>query len=160
MKVHLALALIAAAAVPSYSEVRLPKMFSSHAVLQRDQPIHIWGWSDAGESVTVSLNGVNQSATGDRFGHWSVYLPPQPAGGPYQLIVNKTVLDDIMVGDVWFASGQSNMEMPLMGFPGSAVVKNAEEEIRNANQPGLRLLYIPHNTSSFPLNEFEGDVKW
>src|SRR4051812_14840819 len=94
------------------------------------------------------------------WGHWSVYLAPQSAGGPFPLTVtgrNKIVLDDILIGDVWFASGQSNMEMPLNGFPGSAVVKNAAEEIRNANQPGLRLLFIPHHATPYPLNDFEGN---
>jgi len=145
------------------AEIRLPKILSSHAVLQRAQPIHIWGWSEPGETVSVSFIGSTQIATGDRLGHWSLYLPPRPAGGPFQLTVagaNKIVLNDILVGDVWFASGQSNMEMPLMGFPGSAVVKNAAAEIRNANQPNLRLLLIPQKASPNPLTDFEGNVAW
>ncbi|MBV8569534.1 MAG: sialate O-acetylesterase [Acidobacteriaceae bacterium] len=160
MRFFFLLALVAGAA---NAEVRLPKILSSHAVLQRDTPLHIWGWSDPGETVSISFNGVTDSARGDRLGRWSVYLPPQSAGGPYQLSIagtNKLLLDDILIGDVWFASGQSNMAMPLAGFPGSAVVKNAEEEIRNANQPALRLLLIPRKPSAYPLNDFDGNASW
>ncbi len=145
------------------AEVRLPKIFSSHAVLQREQPIHIWGWSDPGEKVSASLNDSSQSVAADRLGRWDVYLPPQKAGGPYQLTVsgtNKIVLDDVLIGDVWFASGQSNMEMPMNGFPGSAVLKNAAEEISRANHPDMRLLFVPHKASMFPLSDFEGAVHW
>ncbi len=144
-------------------EVRLPKILSSHMVLQRDRPIHVWGWSEPGERVTASLDGASQSASGDRLGHWSLYLPPRAAGGPLQLTVagtNRIVLDDILMGDVWFASGQSNMEMPLSGFAGSAVLKNGAEEIRRANQPKLRLLFIPHKASVYPLADFEMTRGW
>ena len=104
-------------------------------VLQRDRPIHIWGWSDPGEEVTVSMAGASQSASGDGLGRWSVYLPPQPDNGPVQLTItgtNQIILDDILMGDVWFASGQSNMEMPLIGFPG---IGGAEER-RRGDSPG------------------------
>jgi sialate O-acetylesterase len=160
MKATLLAAFAALLTLPAYGAVRLPKIFSDHAVLQRDRPVHVWGWSEPGESVSVSLNGSGGSAVADRLGKWSVYLPPQPAGGPYKLTVNQTELNDIMLGDVWFASGQSNMEMPLSGFPNSAVVKNGEEEIRNSNNPKLRLLFIPHKTSSYPLADFDGKVAW
>lgn len=156
------LAFLAFATVAS-ANVRLPKIFSSHAVLQRDQPIHIWGWAEPGETVSASLNGVNASAPANRLGRWDVYLAPQKAGGPYDLTIageNRIVLDDILIGDVWFASGQSNMEMPLSGFPRSAVVKNAAEEIAQANHPNIRLLLVPRHPSSYPLNDFDGNVQW
>ncbi len=82
-----------------------------------------------------TLSGATRSATGDKLGRWSLYLPPQPAGGPVQMTVagdNRIILEDVLIGDVWFASGQSNMEMPLSGFPGSAVVKDGANEIRQA----------------------------
>jgi hypothetical protein len=106
-------------------------------VLQRDRPIHIWGWSDPGEKVAVAFHGTSRDTLGDRLGNWSVFLPPEAAGGPYQLTVtssNKIVLDDVLIGDVWFASGQPNMEMPLKGFPG-APLKDSAEEIAHAGQP-------------------------
>jgi sialate O-acetylesterase len=155
--------LMAIIATSARAAIRLPKILSSHAVLQQDQPIHIWGWSDPGENVTTSLGKETVTATGDRLGRWSAYLPPQHAGGPFQLTVagtNKIVLDDILLGDVWFASGQSNMEMPLSGFTGSAVVHNAAEEIRNANQPAMRLLLIPRKATPYPLNDFEDNAAW
>jgi sialate O-acetylesterase len=135
------------------AEVTLPKMLSSHMVLQRDRPIHLWGWADPGEQVTASLHGASASAKADGLGHWNIYLPPEQAGGPYQVTIagaNTIILDDVMIGDVWFASGQSNMELPLMGFPGSAVVTNGEEEIRNATHPDIRLLHIPEKATPYP----------
>ena len=128
------------------AEVRLPKLWSDHAVIQRDRPIHVWGWADVGEHVSATLHGASgsadetASAITDSLGHWSLYLPPRPAGGgAYALTVagsNSITLNDLLMGDVWLASGQSNMEMPLLGFPGSAVLKNGAEEIKAANSPG------------------------
>ena len=137
------------------SEVKLPNILSSHMVLQRDQPIHIWGWSAPGEKVTVAFQGTTRETSGDTLGAWSVYLPPQNAGGPYQLTVTATntiSLDDILIGDVWFASGQSNMEMPLKGFPG-APLKDGAAEIAHAGPPQIRLLHIPTKASDFPLRD-------
>jgi sialate O-acetylesterase len=140
------------------AEVRLPKILSSHMVLQRGRPIHLWGWSNPGERVSAALNGVTQSTSANQFGQWSLYLPPQSAGGPFQLTVtssNTVVLDDVLIGDVWFASGQSNMEMPLKGFPGQAALKNSAEEISHADQPTIRLLFVRHKASAFPLKDYE-----
>lgn len=154
--------LLAALAVPAVrGEVRLPKILSSHMVLQRDCPIHLWGWAEPGESVSATFKGVSQTATADRLGHWSLYLLPQPAGGPFPLTVkgsNTLELEDVLIGDVWFASGQSNMEMPLLGFPGNAVLKNSEEEIKNAIQPNIRLLFVRHKASEYPLPDY--DQSW
>jgi sialate O-acetylesterase len=153
--------LVAATGFVSHAEVKLPHVLSSHMVLQRDRPVHIWGWSEPGEKVTVSLNAASQTATGDQLGHWSVYLPPQAAGGPFQVKVsgtNNIALDDVMIGDVWFASGQSNMEMPLKGFPGNAVVNNAAEEIRTANHPNIRFLLVSRTAVEFPLPDY--DASW
>ena len=134
-------------------EARLPGILSSHMVLQRDKPIHIWGWSDPGEKVSVEFHGISRTVAGDRLGNWSVFLPPETAGGPYQLSVtgsNRIVLDDVLIGDVWFASGQSNMEFPLKGFAG-APLKDSAEEIARASQPQIRLLHIPQKAAAFPL---------
>ena len=139
---------------------RLPGILSSHMVMQRDKPIHVWGWAAPGEKVTVEFRGTSREGAADKLGNWSVFLPPEAAGGPYQLTVtgsNKIVLDDVLIGDVWFASGQSNMEMPLEGWPG-AQVKNAAEEIAHADQPQIRLLYIPHKSADYPLRN--ADASW
>jgi sialate O-acetylesterase len=150
------------------AELRLPKLWSDHAVIQRDRPIHVWGWADVGERVTATLRGSNggadetASATADSLGHWSLYLAPRPGGGAYTLAVSEgqmggsTILvRDLLMGDVWLASGQSNMEMPLLGFPGSAVLKNGPEEIQAANHPEIRLLNEPKRFSDFPLQDQE-----
>ncbi len=132
-------------ALPAWSEVTLPKLLSDHAVLQRDAPIHIWGWASPGEEVTVTLHGQKQSATADGLGKWSLFLMPEHAGGPYSMTVrasNTITLSDVLIGDVWFASGQSNMQIPLNGFPGSAVIKDAAQEIAQANLPEVRLLHV------------------
>jgi sialate O-acetylesterase len=129
-------------------------------VLQRERPIHLWGWSAPGEKVSVTLHGVSRATAGDSLGNWSVFLPPEAAGGPYQLTVtgsNQIVLEDILIGDVWFASGQSNMEMPLKGFAG-APLKDSAEEIAHAGQPQMRLLHIPHKAADFPLEN--SDTAW
>jgi sialate O-acetylesterase len=157
------LSLIALSIPGVRAEVKLPKILSSHMVLQRDQPVHLWGWSEPGEKVSATLNGSTQSTIGDRLGKWNLYLAPQSAGGPFELTISGTntiTLDDVLIGDVWFASGQSNMEMPLSGFPGSAVVKDGAQEIANANQPNLRLLFVPHKTSAYPLPDFDTNQGW
>ena len=142
------------------AQVRLPNVLSSHAVLQRDQPIHVWGWSDPGETVTVHFHDQTRTASADNLGKWSLWLTPQHAGGPYTLTAQGSsgtgsgvTLSDILVGDVWVASGQSNMEMPLNGFPGNAVLKNGQQEIAQANLPTVRLLRIEHKPSNFPEND-------
>lgn len=139
-------------------EVRLPHMLSDHAVLQRQMPLHVWGWAEAGEKVTVSFHSQRQSAVADELGRWSMSLRPEEAGGPYALTVqgsNTIRLEDILVGDVWFASGQSNMEFPLNGFPGSAVLKNGPEEIAAATQPQVRLLRFDRKASEYELHDQE-----
>ncbi|HEX4169768.1 MAG TPA: sialate O-acetylesterase, partial [Bryobacteraceae bacterium] len=141
---------MAISAVAANGEVRLPKLLSSHMVIERDRPVHLWGWADVNETVTAMLNGATQSSTADRYGHWSLYLPPQAAGGPFEIKIsgsNQIVLSDVLSGDVWFASGQSNMEMPLAGFPGAAI-KNSAAEISQANQPAIRLLLVQKKASA------------
>ncbi len=145
----LLLTLIAATA---RAEVALPNVLSSHAVLQRDRPIRIWGTAAPGEAIAVRFHAQEAGTAADVLGQWSVALRPEPAGGPYTLTVrgsNTVTLEDLLVGDVWFASGQSNMEMPLRGFPGSAVLKNGAAEIAAATEPRLRLLRIPHTSSQY-----------
>ncbi|HEX8710274.1 MAG TPA: sialate O-acetylesterase, partial [Terracidiphilus sp.] len=147
------LLLLAFAAHSARAEVTLPKILSSYMVLQRGRPIHFWGWADPGEQVKATLRGSSASTTADKLGNWSLYLPPENAGGPYTVTIsgtNSIVLNDVLIGDVWFASGQSNMQLPLMGFPGSAVVNNADNEIRNAANPNLRLLLVPTIAKPYP----------
>ena len=162
MKLLYSLALFALA-LTANAEVTLPKVFSSHMVLQRDMPIHIWGDAAPGEQVTVDLHGTTNTATTDNLGRWSLRLPAQSAGGPFALTIhgtNTVQLDDILIGDLWIASGQSNMEMPLAGFPGSAVVKDADKEIAAANYPQIRLLLVEKDVSDYPLEDVKAATGW
>ena len=142
------------------SQLRLPHILSDHAVLQRDRPLHIWGWDAPGTAVTIAFRHQHISTRADDLGAFSVYLAPEPAGGPDSLTIQGTTsitLSDILVGDVWFASGQSNMEMPLRGFPGSAVIKDSDKEIATANDPAvcgqMRLLLFDRKTNDYPLDD-------
>jgi sialate O-acetylesterase len=163
MNLRLCLALcLAASSFFASAEVSLPKVFSSHMVLQRDMPIHVWGFAAPAEQVTVDFHGSSASATADNVGRWSVYLPPQPAGGPFTLTVraaNTVSLDDILLGDLWLASGQSNMEMPLAGFS-NAPLNDSEKEIAAANHPQIRLLLVDRDTSEYPLADVKGAKGW
>lgn len=143
---------------------RMPHLFSDHAVLQRNAPIHVWGWSDADEGITVSFHEQKLTTTANRYGEWSLWLQPEAAGGPYTMSVTGSAgsagdpakaitISDLLVGDVWVASGQSNMEIPLRGFPGNAVIKNAAAEIAGANLPQVRLLRIANTASNYPADD-------
>ncbi len=99
-----------------YAEVSLPKLFSDHMVIQRDQPINIWGWGNVGEKVTISFNGENYKTTANESGRWKVIMKKMPAGGPHTMTVsgvNVITFRDILMGDVWVCSGQSNMQWNL-----------------------------------------------
>ena len=144
------------------AEIRLPNLLSDHAVLQRGGPIHVWGWATPGAKLTISFHDQTLHAAANDLGEWTANLMPEDAGGPYVLTINggadegKKVVADVMVGDVWIASGQSNMEMPLRGFPPTAFVQNAEQEIAAADNPMLRLLLVRHKSSDVPLQDVDG----
>lgn len=142
------------------AELRLPKVLSAHGVLQRDRPLHIWGWSDPASCVRVSFHDQTKQGCADRLGVWSVYLDPEAAGGPYVLTVTTTgapattlTVDDLLVGDVWFASGQSNMEIPLKGYAPDTQIKDGAKEIAAATHPRIRLLRLTTTASSYPLDD-------
>jgi sialate O-acetylesterase len=138
------------------AELRLPHVLSNHMVVQREKPVHIWGWASPGAQIAVTVGHEHLSATADDLSHWSAYLPPMPAGGPYDITIEgdsgHIVLQDVLVGDLWIASGQSNMEMPLRGF-GSNLVKDGESAITHATDGKVRLLRLPHVSASYPLDD-------
>jgi sialate O-acetylesterase len=107
---------IALSGTVALADVSVPKLFSDHMVLQRDKPIKIWGWADSGEAVKVSLAGESATAVADADGTWMITLPALPAGGPHSVSIegnNKLVLQDVLIGEVWIASGQSNMQWAM-----------------------------------------------
>ena len=137
-----------AVAAPASANVTLPHVFGSHMVLQRDQALPVWGWADPGEKVSVQIGDQPAvTTTANKAGQWRVTLPKMPAGGPFTMKVvgtNTVTLDDVLVGEVWLCSGQSNMEMVV------ASCINAQEEIAAANYPQIRQIKVPKLTASVP----------
>jgi sialate O-acetylesterase len=128
-------------------QVRLPLLISNGMVLQRNTPLKIWGWASPGEEVTVSFNGYNGKAVADANGNWLTVIPEQQAGGPYTMTVtasNSITINDILVGDVWLCSGQSNMELQI-----SRVMDMFAEDIKKINNPYIRHYKTPTNRYSY-----------
>ena len=145
--------LCAALASSTWAEVRLPALFGDHMVVQSGVPIHVWGWADPGEVVQVDFLGQQASTTASETGRWETYLDPAGAGGPHTLEVrggNRIIIEDIHVGEVWVASGQSNMVWPLRRS------RNAEEEIASAEYPGIRYFKVELATSDSPQEDVRG----
>ncbi|MGE0018381.1 MAG: sialate O-acetylesterase [Draconibacterium sp.] len=125
----------------SFADVRLPKLVSDGMILQRETPVKIWGWADAGEKVNVKFNNQTIETITSTEGKWSVMLAPQKAGGPFEMTIsgkNQIHLENILFGDVWFCSGQSNMETTL-----SRVSPLYEKEIETSANPEIRLFQVP-----------------
>lgn len=125
------------------AKVKLPALVSDGMVLQREQPLKIWGTADAGETVQLTfLKGKKAkeayTATADSHGAWSIELPAMKAGGPYRIQVNDIELKDVLVGDVWLCSGQSNMELPVR-----RVMDMFAEEISTYHNEKIRHLIVP-----------------
>jgi sialate O-acetylesterase len=134
------------------ADVRLPAVIGNNMVLQRDSELPIWGWADPGEKVTVAFEGKTAETTAAADGTWKVKLPAFPAGGPYKMTVTgkKGIeLKNILVGEVWVGSGQSNMEWPV------AISKDAATEIPAAKHSSIRLFHVPKKTAGAP----EADVQ-
>lgn len=96
-----------------FGKIKLPDLVSDKMVLQRDVALKIWGWADQGENITIRFSNETYNTSPDKNGKWSVQLKPQKAGGPFVMEINEITIRDILVGDVWLASGQSNMETPI-----------------------------------------------
>ena len=137
-KIALAASLLFGGFFTFQAKVKLPALVSDGMVLQRDQKLKIWGSADAGEKVVVSFLNKKYSTKADAKGNWMVFLPKLKVGGPHLMTINDITLKDILVGDVWLASGQSNMELPMYR------VRTVEaEEISNANNPNIRFFTVP-----------------
>ena len=125
----------------SFGKVKLPKLLSDGMVLQRDAMVKIWGWAEAREKVTVSFNKSIVTTTADDSGRWGVTLPHLKAGGPYTMMVyagDTCTIQNILVGDVWICSGQSNMELPM-----KRVSPLYESEIANSENTNIRCFTVP-----------------
>jgi sialate O-acetylesterase len=123
-----------------FCQVRLPRLVSDGMVLQRDASVKIWGWAEAGEKVSVSFNGKTYNTTADIDGKWAVALPELKAGGPYSMDINASnhlTLKDILIGDVWICSGQSNMDLTM-----DRVKYRYKDVIANSNNPAIRRFFV------------------
>lgn len=140
-----------------YADVTLPAVLDSGMVIQRDQPVRIWGRADAGEKVQVSLGQEQKEVAADPGGRWMVELSPQQADGkPRQIKIkagNEIVLTDVLVGEVWIGSGQSNMEWQLRNTHG------AKEAIAAANHPQIRLFHVPKVQQPAPADDVNAEWK-
>lgn len=140
------------------ADVTLAKMFASHMVIQRETQAPVWGWADPGERVAVAASwGERAETVADAAGAWRVLLPTPAAGGPFTITVSGTntiELTDVLAGEVWLCSGQSNMQWIIRNSA------NPEEEIANANHPGIRLFTVHNATSPEPLKEISRATSW
>ena len=148
--------LVASSAAPqAQADVTLPKVIGSHMVLQRDRPLPIWGWAAPDEEVTVKFDEANATTRADAQGNWKVVLPAMKADGKARSMTisgkNKIELADILIGDVWIGSGQSNMEM------GITACDKAKEEVPAANYPKIRLLLVPKVQNGQPAKDIKAD---
>ncbi len=138
------------------AKVRLPKLFTNNMVLQRDMPVKIWGWADAGEEITITFLENEYSTVTSSFGAWEIKLPSQKAGGPVEIEVvgnNSIKLENILFGDVWICSGQSNM------YFRTAAAKNSYRDINDANYKKIRLFQIDKDSHYQPKEDLASG-KW
>lgn len=139
------------------ADVRLPAVLSDHMVLQQQMPVPVWGWAEPGEEVTVTFGKQKQTAKADDKGQWEVKLSALSASAtPDELTItgkNTVTLKDVLVGEVWICSGQSNMEFAVGN------VKNAKEEIEKADHPNLRLFTVPKWVQSEPQSDIKTDQR-
>lgn len=143
--------------VPAQAEVRLPRYFTDNMMLQRDQPVRVWGWADAGEEVRVTIAGKSAATAAGEHGRWKVDLPALAAGENLELTIkaaNTVTLKNIIVGDLWVCSGQSNMEMTLGGCLGDA------DDIKSANLPKIRRIKFNHEQAGQPGQDAPTATPW
>ena len=145
------------AAASARADVRLPAIFSDHMILQRDQAVPVWGWAADGEKITIEFDGKKAEATASG-GKWSASLPPLKASSKGATFIvtgkNRIEFTDVLVGEVWFCSGQSNMEFEVQQS------KNGKAEVAAADNPRIRHFKVPHVTSDKPEDEVKTAGGW
>ncbi|MCF0069082.1 sialate O-acetylesterase [Dyadobacter sp. CY261] len=134
--------LLLTCATSAFAQVKFARLFSDHVVLQRQKPVPVWGWAKPGEKVKVTLAGQSLDVKADAEGKWKVSFKPLEAGGPHILTATaksgNATANDVLIGEVWLCSGQSNMEWPV------SAAKNYEEERKNADYPQIRHFRVDH----------------
>ena len=156
LRILKSMALLAIASPYCHADVSVPSLFSDHMVLQRDKPVRIWGWADPGETVNVKLDGMTAEIIADDSGEWKLSLPSMPAGGPHAMHIsgnNDIRIEDVLIGEVWVASGQSNMEWPVGKSTNADLVTLAARRA-----PGIRYVQVRNRGSQSP--QRETDRNW
>lgn len=152
---HSVLLTLLASAAALQADVKLPALISDHMLLQQQGPVRIWGWADPGESVTVGFLGQKVAGKAGADGRWAIFLKPLKAGQAGEMTIagkNSIKIQDVLVGDVWVGSGQSNMGFTM------ARVDRAEQEIAAANFPQIRLFSVKLQVADQPAEDTTG--KW
>lgn len=144
------------------AKITMPSFFADNMVLQRESEVSLFGKANPKSKVTVitSWDKNNYSTVSSEDGSWKIIIRTPEAGGPYDISVSdgkKLTLKNILIGEVWFCSGQSNMEMPLEGW---GKIMNYKDEISSANYPSIRLLQVKHTYSLYPQDDVEIDFGW
>lgn len=145
MKSGLLLCLLVLISTVAPAQLRLPRLISDGMVLQRDTPLKVWGWANTGEKITVRFTNRTYKTVAGPDGKWQVKMPPIPSGGPFTMDIagtSRLQVKDILIGDVWFCSGQSNM-VHQMNIHDVRYAK----EIAEANDPQIRQFWVPTMTS-------------
>jgi sialate O-acetylesterase len=148
-------------ALAAHADVTVAPIFGDHMVLQRDRPVPVWGKADPGEQVTVGFADYSGSVTADASGQWRVNLGAMPASAEPRVLTvrgkNTLTFSDVLVGEVWFCSGQSNMEKPLGPRSGQKPTDDYEEELKRAGCPTLRLFQVPQHARP---KQDDGTMAW
>jgi sialate O-acetylesterase len=144
-------------------KLSISALFSDHMVLQQKSKVDIWGKCDPGKKLMVSADwGKQVSTIADANGDWRLKLKTPAAGGPYTITIKNAdttlLINDVLVGEVWLASGQSNMDIPLKGWPPGDTILNSKQEIESADYPQIRFFKVPFKVSAAPLNTVT--AKW
>src|ERR1043166_6124584 len=135
------------------ADVKLPALIGDNMVVQQGVPVRVWGWAEAGEQVTVSMAGKSAEAKADAKGRWEARIGPFKAGGPFEMTIagkNTIVLRNVLVGEVWVGSGQSNMEWPLQNAAHGA------DEVARADHPEIHLFTVTKATALEPRDDVQG----
>ncbi|TDN90395.1 sialate O-acetylesterase [Salegentibacter sp. 24] len=158
LKKKILLVLFLTSVVNTFAQVKLPKLISDNVILQRGTDLKIWGWADENEKVSLIFRGEEFTTTATADGSWELQLPPQKAGGPYKMTFkasNVVEVNNILFGDVYLASGQSNMELPMR-----RLADTYAEEIRNAGNINIRQFQVPDEYEFSKENEDFSSGTW
>jgi sialate O-acetylesterase len=150
--------------ISAQNKLRLPSLVSDNMVIQQSAEINIWGWAEKNKNVqiTASWNNTSKSIQSDKEGKWETTLNTPKAGGPYSVTISSNkesiTIENVMVGEVWLASGQSNMQMPVKGYASEPINGNNELILHSKNSK-IRMITVKRNSSPQPVDDFVGTWK-